>query len=98
PATEQFRNIATAISGGLITSTMMTLVVIPVAYMLMDDLVAFIRRIYMDDRTSEIDSARGQALPVDGEEAMSDRNSHEEIETTRVTPSTLVAPSDPTER
>ena len=47
PATEQFRNIATGITGGLITSTMMTLIVIPVAYMLMDDLIALIRRIYL---------------------------------------------------
>ena len=50
PATEQFRNIATGISGGLITSTLMTLVVIPVAYMLMDDLVAVIKRIYLVDQ------------------------------------------------
>ena len=51
PATEQFRNIATAISGGLITSTLMTLVVIPVAYMLMDDLVSCLRRFYLDEDT-----------------------------------------------
>jgi HAE1 family hydrophobic/amphiphilic exporter-1 len=47
PATEQFRNIATAISGGLITSTLMTLVVIPVAYSLMDDFVNLMKRIYL---------------------------------------------------
>ena len=46
PATEQFRNIATGISGGLITSTLMTLIVIPVAYSLMDDFVSLIRRAY----------------------------------------------------
>ncbi len=46
PATEQFRNIATAISGGLLTSTVMTLVVIPIAYALMDDATSFVRRIY----------------------------------------------------
>ncbi len=50
PAAEQFRNIATGITGGLITSTLMTLVVIPVAYMLMDDLTALIKRIYLADR------------------------------------------------
>jgi HAE1 family hydrophobic/amphiphilic exporter-1 len=47
PATEQFRNIATGISGGLITSTLMTLVVIPVAYSLMDDFVSILKRIYL---------------------------------------------------
>ncbi len=49
PATEQFRNIATGISGGLITSTLMTLIVIPVAYMVMDDLIAFLRRVYLGE-------------------------------------------------
>ena len=47
PATEQFRNIATGISGGLITSTLMTLIVIPVAYSLMDDLVNLLKRAYL---------------------------------------------------
>lgn len=46
PATEQFRNIATGISGGLITSTLMTLIVIPVAYSLMDDFVGLLKRQY----------------------------------------------------
>ena len=49
PATEQFRNIATGISGGLITSTLMTLIVIPVAYMVMDDLITFLRRAYLGE-------------------------------------------------
>lgn len=49
PATEQFKEIATGIIGGLITSTMMTLIAIPVAYSLMDDFVAFVRRFYMHD-------------------------------------------------
>lgn len=47
PATEQFRNIATGISGGLITSTLMTLIVIPVAYALMDDFVNLLKRFYL---------------------------------------------------
>jgi hypothetical protein len=55
PATEQFRNIATAISGGLITSTLMTLIVIPVAYSLMDDFVTLLRRVYLGP--SEADTA-----------------------------------------
>lgn len=46
PATEQFRNIATGISGGLITSTLMTLIVIPVAYSLMDDFLRIMKRLY----------------------------------------------------
>lgn len=46
PATEQFRNIATGISGGLITSTLMTLIVIPVAYSLMDDFMILLKRFY----------------------------------------------------
>ncbi|MCZ6547140.1 MAG: efflux RND transporter permease subunit [Deltaproteobacteria bacterium] len=50
PATEQFRNIATGISGGLITSTIMTLIAIPVAYLLMDDIVTWVRRFYLDER------------------------------------------------
>jgi len=49
PATEQFRNIATAISGGLVTSTVMTLIAIPVAYMIMDDVMSWITRFYMDE-------------------------------------------------
>jgi len=50
PATEQFRNIATGISGGLITSTVMTLIAIPVAYLLMDDIVTWVRRFYLEER------------------------------------------------
>jgi hydrophobic/amphiphilic exporter-1 (mainly G- bacteria), HAE1 family len=46
PATEQFRNIATGISGGLVTSTLMTLIVIPVAYSLMDDFMNLLKRAY----------------------------------------------------
>ncbi len=59
PATEQFRNIATAVVGGLLTSTVMTLVVIPVAYTVMDDFVGFVRRFYVTDRMGweEKDSA-----------------------------------------
>lgn len=49
PATAQFQEIATAIIGGLITSTAMTLIAIPVAYSLMDDFLAFMRRFYLDD-------------------------------------------------
>ena len=47
PATEQFRNIATGISGGLVTSTLMTLIVIPVAYSLMDDFLGLLKRVYL---------------------------------------------------
>jgi HAE1 family hydrophobic/amphiphilic exporter-1 len=50
PATEQFRNIATGISGGLMTSTIMTLIAIPVAYLLMDDFVTWVRRFYLEER------------------------------------------------
>lgn len=49
PATEQFRNIATGITGGLLTSTMMTLIVIPVAYLLLDDFMALLRKLYMSE-------------------------------------------------
>ena len=62
PATEQFRNIATGITGGLITSTLMTLVVIPVAYMLMDDMIALIKRIYLGERTPVVDATQVDAL------------------------------------
>ncbi len=48
PATEQFRNIATAITGGLLTSTVMTLIVIPVAYQWMDTVLNLIRRFYTE--------------------------------------------------
>ncbi|MEE9294528.1 MAG: efflux RND transporter permease subunit [Phycisphaerae bacterium] len=57
PATEQFRNIATAISGGLITSTLMTLVAIPVAYAIMDDLVTWLRKFYMEEHLTRADRA-----------------------------------------
>jgi len=49
PATAQFQEIATAVIGGLITSTMMTLIAIPVAYSLMDDFVTFVSRFYLSD-------------------------------------------------
>lgn len=49
PATAQFQEIATGIIGGLITSTMMTLIAIPVAYSLMDDFLAFMHRFYLND-------------------------------------------------
>ena len=49
PATEQFRNIATAMAGGLLTSTVMTLVAIPVAYMLMDEFICWIKRFYSQE-------------------------------------------------
>ena len=66
PATEQFRNIATGISGGLITSTLMTLVVIPVAYMLMDDLIAVIKRIYLVDQPTAAERDKAMALMESG--------------------------------
>jgi HAE1 family hydrophobic/amphiphilic exporter-1 len=62
PATEQFRNIATGITGGLVTSTLMTLVVIPVAYLLMDDAIALIKRIYLVERTPVVDAAQVDAF------------------------------------
>lgn len=49
PATAQYKDIATALIGGLITSTMMTLIVIPVAYSLMDDFMTFIHRFYFNN-------------------------------------------------
>lgn len=48
PATEQFRNIATAIAGGLLTSTVMTLIVIPVAYYWMDIVLTTLKRFYTE--------------------------------------------------
>ncbi len=48
PATEQFRNIATGITGGLITSTLMTLIVIPVAYFWMHMIVTWLKRFYFE--------------------------------------------------
>lgn len=48
PATEQFRNIATAITGGLISSTVMTLIVIPVAYKWMDSIMTAVKRFYTE--------------------------------------------------
>ncbi len=53
PATEQFRNIATGITGGLLTSTLMTLIVIPVAYSLMDDFVTVLKRFYLGSSSPE---------------------------------------------
>jgi len=34
----------------LITSTIMTLIAIPVAYLLMDDIVTWVRRFYLEER------------------------------------------------
>ena len=48
PATEQFRNIATGIIGGLLTSTLMTLIVIPVAYLWMYWMITWVKRFYME--------------------------------------------------
>ncbi|MCH8011733.1 MAG: efflux RND transporter permease subunit [Candidatus Marinimicrobia bacterium] len=48
PATEQFRNIATAITGGLASSTIMTLIVIPVAYFLMHGFIVWLKRFYTE--------------------------------------------------
>jgi len=48
PATEQFRNIATAITGGLASSTIMTLIVIPVAYFLMHNFLVWLKRFYSE--------------------------------------------------
>ena len=53
---------STGITGGLITSTLMTLVVIPVAYMLMDDAIALIKRIYLVERTPVVDATRVDAF------------------------------------
>ncbi len=46
PATEQFRNIATAITGGLTSSTVMTLIVIPVSYYLMYRFMQGLKQFY----------------------------------------------------
>jgi len=59
PATEQFRNIATAISGGLVTSTVMTLIAIPVAYMIMDDVMSWMKRFYMDEHFTQGSTSSG---------------------------------------
>lgn len=49
PATEQFRNIATVIVGGLLSSTVMTLLVIPVAYYLMHLFINWIKQFYSSE-------------------------------------------------
>lgn len=48
PATEQFRNIAWGITGGLLTSTVMTLIVIPVAYAWMETFITWLKRFYTE--------------------------------------------------
>ncbi len=77
PATEQFRNIATAISGGLITSTLMTLIVIPVAYSLMDDFVSLLKRLYLGappqaEAAEEPETAGAAAAPATSSDAPSE--------------------------
>ncbi|GMQ76369.1 MAG: efflux RND transporter permease subunit [Gammaproteobacteria bacterium] len=64
PQMEQFRNIATGITGGLITSTLMTLIVIPVAYSLMDDFVNLLRRAYFGAPGADEPAAEGAAAPA----------------------------------
>ncbi len=50
PGTTPFQAGALAISGGLFTSTLMTLLVIPAAYALEEDLMSFLTRFYNDSR------------------------------------------------
>ena len=50
PGTTPFQAGALAISGGLFTSTLMTLFVIPAAYALEEDFMAFLTRFYNDRR------------------------------------------------
>lgn len=52
PMTEQFRNIATGITGGLLTSTVMTLIVIPVSYFVMVHVRAWLIRFYTEERVT----------------------------------------------
>lgn len=47
---------ARAVIGGLITSTMLTLIVVPVAYTYLDDLGAWLRRLFRRDRLQEADA------------------------------------------
>lgn len=49
PSMEQFRNIATGIVGGLLSSTVMTLLVIPVAYYLMHLFINWLKRFYTSE-------------------------------------------------
>jgi len=98
PATEQFRNIATGITGGLITSTLMTLVVIPVAYMLMDDLISFIRRFYMNDHARELEFSREDSPPVVNDEVDPDERKRREIKATTESRPALVAQAGAAER
>lgn len=72
PATEQFRNIATGISGGLIVSTLMTLIVIPVAYSLMDDFMGLLKRLYF---------GTPEATPADGDSTATDTGRADSTET-----------------
>ncbi|TAM59425.1 efflux RND transporter permease subunit [bacterium] len=67
PATEQFRNIATAITGGLVTSTLMTLLVIPAAYLVMDSFMTWLRAFYLDERFS-LQHARPDVAPTPAQE------------------------------
>lgn len=50
PMTEQFRNIATGITGGLLTSTAMTLIVIPISYFVMVYVRAWLVRFYTEEQ------------------------------------------------
>jgi HAE1 family hydrophobic/amphiphilic exporter-1 len=53
---------ARAVIGGLITSTLLTLVVVPVAYTYLDGFGARVRRFFAsDDRVKEIEAERKRA-------------------------------------
>ena len=49
---------AVAVIGGMLTSTFLTLLVIPVVYLLLDDFASWLRRLFRGPATA-VDSARG---------------------------------------
>ncbi|MFN3432220.1 MAG: efflux RND transporter permease subunit, partial [Candidatus Sericytochromatia bacterium] len=65
--TERLSPLATAVIGGLITSTLLTLVVIPVAYTFVDDLQGVMRRRFghlIRPRTEKPAPAHAGKVPV----------------------------------
>ncbi|MNT86498.1 Cation efflux system protein CusA [compost metagenome] len=59
--TESLSPMAVAVIGGLITSTLLTLVVIPAAYTVIDDVQGFFRRFVRFGRTSDAEGEPGSA-------------------------------------
>lgn len=66
------RPLAITVIGGLITSVLLTLLVIPTAYSLLDSFTTRVGRLFRRRRTEEAESQSGEAVPVHATETAHD--------------------------